>query len=76
MARGTIIRRCRECRASGQKDVTRCDHKEAVYHIRYKIGAKQFSKLIGSNKMVHREFHPTLVRAGLRKVRFHDLRHT
>lgn len=25
---------------------------------------------------IHREFHPALVRAGLRKIRFHDLRHT
>ena len=26
--------------------------------------------------MVNREFLPTLSRAGLRKIRFHDLRHT
>ncbi len=31
---------------------------------------------IDPDNMVHREFHPTLVRAGLRKIRFHDLRHT
>jgi len=28
------------------------------------------------NTMLSREFHPALTRAGLRKVRFHDLRHT
>lgn len=28
------------------------------------------------DNIVHREFHPALVRAGLRKIRFHDLRHT
>lgn len=31
---------------------------------------------VDPDNMMHREFHPTLVRAGLRKVRFHDLRHT
>lgn len=31
---------------------------------------------IDPDNMVHREFHPALVRAGLRKIRFHDLRHT
>jgi len=28
------------------------------------------------DNMIHREFLPTLERAGLRKIRFHDLRHT
>ncbi len=31
---------------------------------------------VDPDNMVHREFHPALVRAGLRKIRFHDLRHT
>lgn len=31
---------------------------------------------IDPDNMSHREFHPALVRAGLRKIRFHDLRHT
>lgn len=31
---------------------------------------------IDPDNMVHREFHPALIRAGLRKIRFHDLRHT
>lgn len=31
---------------------------------------------INSKNMVRREFHPALDRAGVRRVRFHDLRHT
>jgi len=31
---------------------------------------------IDPDNLNHREFHPALVRAGLRKIRFHDLRHT
>jgi integrase len=31
---------------------------------------------IDPDNMIHREFLPTLERAGLRKIRFHDLRHT
>lgn len=29
-----------------------------------------------TSSMLAQEFHPTLDRAGLRQVRFHDLRHT
>jgi integrase len=31
---------------------------------------------IEPRNLVYREFQPTLVRAGLRRIRFHDLRHT
>jgi integrase len=31
---------------------------------------------IDPNNFIQREFHPTLTRAALRKIRFHDLRHT
>ena len=31
---------------------------------------------ISPSNMIGREFHPALARAGLRRVRFHDLRHT
>jgi integrase len=36
----------------------------------------EVGKPIDAPNMIHREFEPALTRAGIRKIRFHDLRHT
>jgi len=40
------------------------------------VFSNEAGKPIDANNLVKREFEPALRRAGLRKVRFHDLRHT
>jgi len=40
------------------------------------VFASKEGTLLDGDNLIKREFHPALRRAGLRKIRFHDLRHT
>lgn len=46
MARGAIVRRCLVCR----KNISKCEHKKAVYSIVYRIGNKQKWEAVGTRK--------------------------
>lgn len=48
--RGSIVKRCRICRALKENKPPKCTHKEAEYSIVYLIGKKQVWKKIGPNK--------------------------
>ena len=50
MARGSVVKRCPICRKDGIKEPHTCNHREAVYHITYRLGKKQKWKSIGTNK--------------------------
>lgn len=39
------------------------------------VFSKANGKPLDGQNVVNREFHPALKRAGLRRIRFHDLRH-
>ncbi|MBI2093453.1 MAG: tyrosine-type recombinase/integrase, partial [Candidatus Omnitrophica bacterium] len=55
------MRRCRQSAPVSPHDLVFC----------YKDG-----ELLHPDWIIKSEFHPALTRAGLRRIRFHDLRHT
>ncbi len=52
------------------------------YHLSCPIGEEDLvfpnhkGKIMDADNLIKRHFHPTLRRSGLRRIRFHDLRHT
>ena len=48
--RGSVRWRCSACRKEGIKTEGRCGHKEGAYHVAYRYGGRQLSKLVGPSK--------------------------